>query len=145
MILYKRFKINYKLSKSMYEKYKNIINLKGCYHNVAMIIASSSIEELRDLKICFGAWQVPLSDNDSNLFAKHCFFVKDDDIVDPTYFATNNKGNDIDYMIFKTLTVDEYLEYLIKDNFDASLPSLTNYIFNEIAIKLMKENIILIG
>lgn len=143
--MYKRFKINYKLSKKVYEEYKNIIKIKGCYHNIAMIIASSNIELLRDLKIAFGAWQVPLSDNDSNLFAKHCFFVKDDDIVDPTYFATNNKGNDIDYMIFKTLTVDEYLEYLIKDNFDASLPSFAHDLFNQATIDLMKENIILIG
>lgn len=140
----KRFKINYKLSKSMYEEHKNVIKIKSCYHNVAMIIASANIEILRDLKICFGAWQVPLSDNDSNLFAKHCFFLKGDDIVDPTYFASN-KGNDIDYMIFKTFTVDEYLEYLIKDNFDASLPSVTNYMFNQATIELMKENIILVG
>lgn len=144
MILYKRFKINYKLSKKVYEEYKNIIKIKGCYHNIAMIIASSNIELLRDLKIAFGAWQVPLSDNDSNLFAKHCFFVKDDDIVDPTYFATS-KSNDIDYMVFKTFTIHQYLEYLVKDNFDTSIPSVTNYMFNEIAIELMRENIILIG
>ena len=138
--MYKKLKINYELSKKVYEKYKDLIKIKSCYHNVAMIIASSSIEVL-NLKICFGAWQVPLSDN---VFAKHCFFVKGDDIVDPSYFATN-KSNDIDYMIFRTLTVDEYLDYLIKDNFDASLPSVTNYMFNEIAIELMKKNIILVG
>lgn len=142
--MYKKLKIDYELSKKVYEEYKNVIKIKGCYYNVAMIIASANIELLRNLKISFGAWQIPISDNDSNLFAKHCFFVKGDDIVDPSYFATN-KGNDIDYMIFKTLTIDEYLEYLIKDNFDASLPSVTNYMFNQATIELMKENIILVG
>lgn len=142
--MYKKLKIDYELSKKVYEKYKDIIKIKSCYHNVAMIIASANIEILRDLKICFGAWQVPLSDNDSNLFAKHCFFLKGDDIVDPSYFASG-KNDNIDYMIFKTLTIDEYLEYLIKDNFDASLPAVTNQMFNQATIELMKENIILVG
>ena len=141
MILYKRFKINYELSKKVYEEHKNVINIKSCYRNVAMIIASYNIELLRDLKICFGAWQVPLSDN---VFAKHCFLLKGDDIVDPTYFASE-KNDNRDYMVFKALTVDEYLEYLIKDNFDASLPSVTNYMFNQATIELMKKNTILIG
>ena len=139
--MYKKLKINYELSKKVYEEHKDIIKIKSCYHNVAMIIASANIEVLRDLKICLGAWQVPLSDN---VFAKHCFLLKGDDIVDPSYFATN-KGNDIDYMIFKTLTIDEYLEYLRKDNFDASLPAVTNQMFNQATIELMKENIILVG
>lgn len=142
--MYKKLKIDYELSKKVYEEYKNVIKIKSCYYNVAMIIAPANIEILRDLKICFGAWQVPLSDNDSNLFAKHCFFLKGDDIVDPSYFASG-KNDNIDYMIFKTLTVDEYLEYLIKDNFDASLPAVTNQMFNQATIELMKENIILVG
>lgn len=139
--MYKKLKINYELSKKVYEKYKNIIKIKGCYYNIAQIIITTGATLKDSYKIAFGAWQVPLLDD---IFAKHCFFLKGDDIVDPTYFASG-KNDNIDYMIFKTLTIDEYLEYLEKDNFDTSLPSVTNYIFNEMAIELMKENIILIG
>lgn len=140
--MYQKLKMNYELSKKMYEEYKNLIKIKGCYHNIAMIITRSSVEMLGDLKIGFGAWQIPLYED--NIFAKHCFLLKDNSVIDPTYFASGKNDNS-DYMIFKTLSVDEYLEYLEKDNFDTSLPTFTDNMFNEIAIELLKEKIILIG
>lgn len=145
--MYKRFKINYKLSKDMYDKYKGVVEVKGCYCNVATILMKMGDSRIMgDVKIVFGAWQVPLSGGD-NIFARHCFFLNGDDIVDLTYFAAiSDKDNDNrDYMIFKTLTVEEYLDYLAKADWDTSLSRFTEKMFRQITVKLMEENIILIG
>ena len=79
----------------MYDKYKGVIEVKGCYYNVATILMKMGASRISDdIKIAFGAWQVPLSGGD-NIFAKHCFFLKDGEIIDPTYFAAiSDKDND---------------------------------------------------
>lgn len=135
----KLYNINKDLSKEMYLKFQSIVQFKGCYDNVYNIVNATQMWRNKDFegyKICYGAWSV---DIESNLYAKHCFFVKDGKVVDPTYFTTTE--SDRKYIVFKSYTPSEYLEVIGKLNGDISL----TYVLNNIQMKLFKYGIMLVG
>lgn len=142
----KTYKMDYELSKNIYDKNSNLVTVKNCYKNVADIFIRYIVhaEKLSGIKIAFGAWQVPLSDTD-NIFARHCFFLLNDKVIDPTYFVNGNKKEDIDYLVFKTYSIEEYRDTLLKCDGDTYLGKYSEPMFRKKVLALMEDNLILIG
>lgn len=139
-------KMDYELSKSMYEECKHLVEMKGCYSNVAKIFLGHVLyeEDLANIKVAFGAWEVPLSDG-NNIFAKHCFFVLDDKIIDPTHFTTSKEIDNRNYLIFKRYGLQEYMDKLNECKGDTVLSKYIEPIFHEKTMELLEQNIFLIG
>lgn len=135
----KKYKLNKKVSKEMYLRHKGIVTFKGCYDNVYNIVTKERMLYnflYSDYKVCYGAWSVG---DKSNLYAKHCFFLVGGKVVDPTYYTTTEI--DRDYLIFKELSIKEYIDMLLKTNGDVSLMRE----MNKIQMELMSKGILLIG
>lgn len=139
-----QYKIDNELSKFFYEKYKDVLGIKECYYNVAKIFLSYDFKKdnLSNIKVTFGAWQITLSDKD-NVFARHCFLLIDDKIVDPTNFLT--AAADRTYLIFKTFEMEEYKEKLKECAGDAYLPKYIEPMYREMALNLSNKGIYLVG
>lgn len=143
----KKFKMNYDLSKEIFESCKGLVKLKGCYSNVAQITLKHIIrkEEFSKIQIVFGAWESPISDNNNKVYARHCFFLLDDEVIDPTYFTTTRDDKDLNYLVFKTFNLEDYLHALGECRGDTYLEKYTENMFRHQVMSLMKENIFLIG
>ena len=138
---FKKYKIDREASYNLYLKYKDIIKFKGCYDNVYNIVNQEVMlfnNDYADYKICYGAWSV---DSNSNLYAKHCFFLKGDTVIDPTYFTITE--SDKEYIVFKKYSPKEYARLLVELNGDISL----THILNKVQLQLFESgsDIILIG
>lgn len=128
--LSKKHNLNHALSFKMYNMFKDLLKLNECYFNIATIVLASDKANinLKPLKISFGMWEVL-----PNTYARHCFFVMDDTIIDPTSFVVAKEKiklgledtisfND-NYLIFKTYEIDEYIKAL----YDDEIPYLPSY------------------
>jgi len=144
----KKYYINHELSKEIYDRNKGIIEIKCCYLNVAKIVIHDLLnkEEFKDAKVVFGGWKINLGEtsNSMEVYAKHCFLLLNDEVIDVTAFKTEIK-EDVDYIIFKTFTMDEYLEHLEDCDGDTSLSDMMLRFMNQKSVELYKENIILLG
>lgn len=140
------FQMDYDLSKDMYEECKHLVEMKGCYSNVAKIFLDHVLyeEDLANIEMVFGAWEVPVSD-ERNIYAKHCFFLLDNKIIDPTYFTTTKKKENRRYLIFKKFGLQEYMDKLNECKGDTSLDKYTYQMFNDKTMELLAQNIFLIG
>lgn len=105
-------KLDIQTSKVMYEKFKNKIEPKMCYNNVFRI-STSMMSKFKS-----GEWKVAygyISVFEKSLYARHCFIICGDSVIDPTLFAAS--GNlDADYIITKIY--DNFSDYTkaIEDN-----------------------------
>lgn len=141
----KRFKMDYELSKRTYEQYSALLEKRGCYTNVANIVIDRAYRANRpNIKIAFGAWQVPLN-GITNVFARHCFLIEDDKIIDPTFFTIYTEFDNRDYLIFKTYDIDEYLDKLAECEGDTYLGEYSEPMFNQKLLSLKEKEIILMG
>lgn len=147
--MFKIFKMDYDLSRNMYEENKYLVKVKECYHNIAQLVINHITyeEELCDIKIAFGAWQISLGDegDKSNIYAKHCFFLLGDKVIDPTHFTTTKEQEDRDYLVFKTFDISEYLTALRNNHNDTYLPKNTEKMYQSMFLKMMENNMILLG
>ena len=105
-------KLDIQTSKAIYEKHKDKIGAKMCYRNIfRMVTCMFPKFQSGEYKVAYGY----ISVFDKSLYARHCFIVCGDYVIDPTIFAAS--GNlDADYIITKIYdSVDEYMK-AIEDN-----------------------------
>lgn len=105
-------KLDIQTSKAIYEKNKDKIEAKMCYRNIfRMVTCMFPKFQSGEYKVAYGY----ISVFDKSLYARHCFIVCGDYVIDPTIFAAS--GNlDADYIITKIYdSVDEYMK-AIEDN-----------------------------
>ena len=105
-------KLDIQTSKAIYEKHKDKIEAKMCYRNIfRMVTCMFPKFQSGEYKVAYGY----ISVFDKSLYARHCFIVCGDYVIDPTIFAAS--GNlDADYIITKIYdSVDEYMK-AIEDN-----------------------------
>lgn len=141
----KEYKLDYDLSKEMYDKHKLLVKQKECYNNIAKIsIAMQYLDNYNEnIKIAFGAWQI--FDDSKQVYARHCFFLLDNEkVIDPTCFVVSNKINDRSYLVFKTYDLDDYDKKLRECNLVPSIDKYTEKIFRKAQNILHKDNVILI-
>ncbi|WP_368262457.1 hypothetical protein [Clostridium disporicum] len=146
----KKYCLNYELSKEVYDRNKDMVAIKECYLNVAKIITCDRVikEHYKDYKVVFGGLKIDLneSSNSTEMYAKHCFLLFKDEIIDVTVFESDNINKEtVDYLIFKTFEIEDYLDKLEKCNGDTSLSKFMLKFLNEKTMELYNENIILLG
>lgn len=146
----KKYYLNYDLSKEIYERNKDMIEIKGCYLNVAKIVMHDLFhkKEFKEAKVVFGGWKIEFNSTSKSVetYIKHCFILLNDEIIDVTAFKTKNiNTNNDDYIIFKTFTMEEYLDNLKLCNGDTSLNKIMLKFMNDKSLELFKENIVLLG
>lgn len=149
--------LDYDLSLDVYNKCKSYIEVKGCYSNVAHSFLNyiDFIDTFKNIKISFGGFNPITNSVSDNIFFKHCFFVLDNKVIDPTIvlLLKNKKFNKEDierkslYFNILSYNKEEYRAKLIECG-DTSLNKYTMRITNEFQDKLLNtnsENIILVG
>lgn len=116
------YKLNYKLSKEIFEKHKEKIQLNMCYKNIYLIYNCLELKNY-NYQIAYGFLL------DEDICSRHCFiFLKDcNTVVDPTAFLFLTKAeleiNAVRYCIIKTFNTTEYLIETLRSN-DLSLTNL---------------------
>lgn len=99
----KVYNMNYNKSLKIYNKNKELFEIKQCYKNIFNLISRYGLSN--KWKICYGYLKIM-----DNLWCRHCFILENDKIIDPTYFLAN-KDKNAEYTIFKTFNdFDEYIE-----------------------------------
>lgn len=116
------YKLDYKLTKEIFEKHKDKIQLNMCYKNIYLSYNSPELQSY-NLEIAYGFLL------DEGICSRHCFiFLKDCNVVvDPTAFLFLTKAeleiNAVRYCIIKTFNTTEYLIETLRSN-DLSLTNL---------------------
>lgn len=113
------YKLNYKLSKKIYKHHKQKIRLHMCYSNIYLIRNCAELNGY-NYKIAYGF----LLDNE-NIFTRHCFILLENGaIVDPTFFAFAEKEETAEYFIIKSFSLMDYMEAVVKNEYNLSLEHL---------------------
>jgi hypothetical protein len=104
-------KLDIQASKAIYEKHKDKIEAKMCYNNIFRMVTYMLPKfQSGEYKVAYGY----ISICDKSLYARHCFIVCGDSVIDPTIFAAS--GNlDADYIITKIYDIRDYTK-AIEDN-----------------------------
>ncbi|MED3955563.1 hypothetical protein P4603_26185 [Priestia aryabhattai] len=100
--------LNHKLSKEIYEEFREFIQEQQCYNNVYYVL-SKCIHKFKEQgwKIGYGYF----SDVNEHYF-RHCYFVNEEEmVIDPTYMLFNFSVSTKPpvYWTFSLLNVVEYL------------------------------------
>ena len=110
-----------------------MIGTKMCYQNIFRI----SVLELE--KFNSGKWKIAygyVSIYEDSLFARHCFIIDGDNIIDPTIFVTGEVKENPEYMVFKVF--DNYNDYCNMIEKNGFMPDLI-YPLRKLDYKLVKE------
>lgn len=109
----KKYYLDLKLSKKIYNSNKNKLKKSECYTNIFNVITSPELVS-QDIKIAYGF----IYRKSINMFTRHCFIILEDKVVDPTilFWSVANVQNIVTYYPFKVYNVDEYLSILSKKN-----------------------------
>lgn len=136
--------VNRDLSNYIYSTHKAMIFMKECYANVARLCTNLEFKkEFRDndVKIVFGGSESACANR--KLFIKHAFFLIDGEVVDPTLALGDRLAES--YMAIKVFEIEEYLQLLYENDLDTSLGKYGMELFHEATMKLLKEDVFLIG
>ena len=134
---YKAFEIDKESSLHVYKKLKRVIKIKMCYNNVFNVITLENSMRKQfidgDVKIAYGYIKIL---EDMNLYARHCFLLKDGKVIDPTVVIDEDRyvGK---YYIFKEFGYNEYIAAICKDDRE---PGLYRFLQKEDS-KISKEAI----
>lgn len=140
------YKLNYSLSKELYDKTYKYINPKTCYNNVLTIFYREMLldKKYADYKIVFGGWQV--SPYQDNFFCKHCFFMKDNEVIDPTVMIDyKDLDKDIKYIVGTVLTKKEISNISQLDQLYDLCNKIIDVDLNKLSRELYQQGIILAG
>jgi hypothetical protein len=110
--------LNSPISRVVYEDCKRWIEMKYCYHNVFNVITHGygSKFHKNQWKIAYGYVTAV-----ENLMARHCFIIDEyGDVIDPTLINSKSQKHR-EYVSFKILTFEEYMETLTKHDNQPSL------------------------
>lgn len=141
----KEYKINKELSKEVYESCKSDLRPRECYYNIAKVVTNYAqhIIRYRDMQVVFGAWKVNAIKS-RDVYAKHCFLLLGDEVIDPTFFV-NDDTQESRYIVIQSFTMRDYIRELIRSNGDTDLTNLVNPIYDKAYSELISKGIVLIG
>ena len=112
--------ISLRKSKEIFDEIPDFIEMKMCYNNVFNIMTHYVHEGFSsgDWKIAYGF----ISALD-NVLVRHCYIVDNDgDVIDPTVFRfSNHSDRNFNYLTFKELSKDSYIEAVIENNYEPAL------------------------
>lgn len=112
----KEYKIDYELSKEMYEEHKDLIQLKQCYNNCFEVAMSDRRFNFFNKEIKMGYCYMDIGF--VGILVRHCVLITHDDkLIDVTAFASEKKEEDIlrrKYFVFETLD-DEEVYKMVSD------------------------------
>lgn len=108
-------RIDKEKSHQMFQEFQSEINSQACYDNVY------SVSHLRDFQKDYGDWKIGFGYFGSTSFMvkRHAYFISPEGtIVDPTAFSYDHSTEFIEaqeYVTFKEMSKEEYLDYLGED------------------------------
>lgn len=139
---------DYELSNKFYKRFNRVIKRSQCYMNIATITLGN-LSELKhtypDITVIYGGAQI-MPKIQNNLFCCHAFFKINNKIVDPT-FCLNNNNYDEDYKYFSIIEfkIEEYVEFLKKNNYFPCPYNIEIYLNSKSIEVHQKHHIILLG
>lgn len=98
--------LNVEKSREIYNKYKSRLEVKMCYNNIF------KISSLEINKFYSGEWKIAygyMSIMDTVLYARHCFILEGNNVIDPTLFTNPHPDTNRKYLVFKIF--DNYTDY----------------------------------
>lgn len=103
--------IDIEKSREIYNQLKGELHMKGCYENTWKIVNHFRQQAESEWYIGFGFVKV-----DKNLYTRHAFLIdrKTNRVIDATVCITEREEKGIDYYPFAILTMDEYIDQLLK-------------------------------
>lgn len=129
------------LSQEIKSQYPNLIKPNQCYDNVYRLMSHtrfrSEVFNALDLQVVYGFVQAVAG---SNLYTRHCYFLKGEEVVDPTLAHLPNR----DYLHIKQLKESEYFD-LVHHELN---PDLFKTLLKPFKLKereLMEQNCFVIG
>lgn len=145
MLMNTKLMLNVEKSRQMYTMYTSCILKKACFNNVARIALhnQSMLESLYpNIHIAYGSWSIVVD----TLHAKHCFFIQDNEVIDPTYFGLETKIEKYpSYAVAVQLRFQDYFFALLNDHQDPSLERYMRPYYEQLRKTLEKEKIVLCG
>ena len=136
--------LNEELSMDVFKQSKRHVEIKKCYNNVFHVVTKNKVIRKGvmegNIKIAYGYVQVL---EDDNIYCRHCFLVKDGEVIDPTIMI-NDKKWVREYFIFKTLGRSEYISAIEKDDGQPGLYEFLHKENKKIIIKSMEEGLFFI-
>ena len=128
-------------SKAIYEKYKKKIKPKMCYNNVFHIATDMLLKfKSGKYKVAYGY----ISVFNHSLYARHCFIIREDLVVDPTLFATG-ENLDADYIITKIYDdINDYIKAVEDNNFIPDLIRPLQDLDKKMFIQMQEKGIYLV-
>lgn len=139
------YKLNVQESEKIYELCRDLIELKMCYNNVANVVLNhySLFKEYKGIQIAYGG--VSLAPILDGAYAKHCFFIYNDTVIDPTAMLWEKEKQTRDYVVAKTFNYDDYITNVSKADGNVSLEFELRSDFRKLMIELKDDGKILVG
>ena len=133
-------KLNIQASKAMYEKFKGKIEAKMCYSNIFRMVTYMLPKfQSGEYKVAYGY----ISIFDKSLYARHCFIVCGNSVIDPTIFAAS--GNlDADYIITKIYDISDYTKAIEDNDFIPDLIRPLRELDKKMYLEMQEKGIYLI-
>lgn len=109
---YKALKVNHELSKEVYKRNIQYIEVKCCYNNVFYIVTEDK-ESQREARI--GNWNIAIgyySDGTAHYYTRHAFIVDNNaqEVIDPTLAIQDDfNERDVHYYPIVSLSLRDYL------------------------------------
>lgn len=104
-----KYIFDYETSKAVYERNKKYVEQKMCYNNIFHVITNEMRHcKENNWKVAYGYISI---DDDNRLYARHCFLLDGNNVIDPTIIV-NHEGEEThrEYLVFKVF--DTYKEYI---------------------------------
>lgn len=150
--------LDYELSVEVFEKCKEFMEKKSCYKNIALSFLEyvDYQDKFKDIKISFGGFKPVDCLTGENIYYRHCFYILDNKVIDPTLILLLNKDmGKVDIGLIKAKTLyfnvisfdkEDYREKLIDCTGVTSLDKYTLKALNNFQTKLyLEKNILLVG
>lgn len=141
----RKYELNVIDSEKLCTRNKNLVEIKMCYSNVANIVLNyfPLFREYKGIKIAYGG--VNLAPALDGAYAKHCFFLYEDSVIDPTAMLWDKELQNRDYVVARTFSYDEYMKEVMLSDGDTSLDRAMRKDYQKLMECLRKENKILVG
>lgn len=120
----------------------HIVKKNECYTNIARIALGGQlpVSDNESLVVAFGGVQI--FEEEASLYAKHAFFIIDDQVIDPT-LALDNLQQNKNYFIIRSYSYNDYIQ-LMKENMH-STPKSIEMLFRRATAELMPKGVYLTG
>lgn len=137
---------NVEESERMAKPFGAQIKPKSCYDNVAHIVLWSPGLESNypGIQIAFGGVEIFPDEPESEIYAKHVFFIYDGKVLDPTLAVQGKLPENKQYASLIVYEVNEYREML--SEYGETSPSHVLRALDQMALSMMEKKwIVLVG